>query len=159
MNPRFEEVGKAAKTITGKSGTLYFAMVSFATDPSFVGLDHEKLKEAIKGQEKEVNVAMRMKIGDNSTYRVVKGIMIAAREYGISLLRTDGKPKGKTEVEQELKDAKGSKSPADKFKATINTATLIEAKLETADLPVAAGIVQDLYDKLVKRIADLPSQA
>jgi hypothetical protein len=157
MNENFKKVASAAKAITGKSGTLWFAMVSFQQD--FHKLNAEQLKEAIKGQEKEANAELRMKIGENSTYRVVKGVVIKAVELGIALVRKDGKAKGKTEVEKEIKEAVGDKSPADKFKSTMNTATLIEAKLDVNDVAVAAGLVKDLLDKMLARLRDLPSQA
>lgn len=155
MNSNFEKVAKAATTINKAGSGMWGLMVAVQQD--WNSLDHVALKETIKGQEAEANTQFKMKINENSTYRVIKGVVLSAVEYGISLVRPDGKPRGKTEVEADIKAAKGEKSAIEKFKSTIDTATKIEAKLETADLPLAAKLAKDVLDKLIKRIADLPS--
>jgi hypothetical protein len=157
MNVNFETVAKAAKTINGKAGGLWHAMVLFQQD--YASLDKDQLKVTIKGQEQEANAALRIKIGENSTYRVVKGVILSAVELGISLINKHGKVRGKTEVEADIKEVKGEKSAVDKFKSTLSTANSIADKLLTGDLPVSAGLVKELFDKLADRIRDLPSQA
>jgi hypothetical protein len=157
MNVNFEVAAKAAKSINGKSGSLWHAMVLFQQD--YMRLDKDELKSVIKGQEQEANAALRIKVGTNSTYRVVKGVILSAVEYGVSLIDKRGKVRGKTEVEADIKEVKGEKSAVDKFKSTMTTANAIADKLLTGDLPVSAGLVKELFDKLADRIRDLPSQA
>lgn len=153
MNSNFETVARSAKTIGNKGNTLWYSMVLFQQD--YAALGKEQLKAIIKGQEREANALLRIKMGENSTYRVVKGVVLSAVEYGISLVRKDGKPRGKTEVEADIKEAKGEKAAVDKFKATMNTANAIADKLLTGDIPVSTGIVKELFDKLMKRLSGI----
>lgn len=150
MNSNFEAAARAAKSISGKNGTLWQSMVLFQQD--YPSLDKEQMRNVIKGQEREANVEHRIKVGENSTYRVVKTVILTAIEYGISLVTAKGKPRGKTEVETDIKAARGEKSAADKFKATMATATALAGKLLLGDIPVAAGSVKELFDGLVKRL-------
>lgn len=77
----------------------------------------------------------------------------------ISLKNAEGKYKGKTELEKEIKEGKPGKPEFEKFKGAMNTATLIFGKLDTLDdVRNAKELVRQLADLVIKTEASMMAE-
>jgi hypothetical protein len=146
MNENFQKAAAAVKTLNSKGNSMWGALVAFALDASTNGAS--ALKDNFKIEERLAAATMRVEMGKNSTYKVAKSVIVRATEMGIPLVDKDGKARGKTDVEADIKLGKEEKSASEKFKVAMNTATSIAAKLEAKDIPVAAGLVKELLEKI-----------
>jgi hypothetical protein len=144
MNKNFEIAAKAVKSITGKSVSLWENLVLFAVamDPT------TEPKENFKTEERLARTEVKVEIGKNSTYRVAKGVIVNALAKGVALLDADGKPRGKTDIEDQLKAAKVKKSAADRFKIVMASANTIADELTDAECISAAALANDLLNKV-----------
>lgn len=114
-------------------------------------------KEMFTSEEKRINKEKLVVMGENSTYRVCKSVLLAAVRYDIPLVDADGKARGKTDVEAAVKDEKGAKSPAEKFKAALANATKAVDKMEEKEeLEMAYLLAKELTDYLVAVIGAAP---
>lgn len=154
MDPMFKPIAEAVKTANKKNAGTYGSMAKLTLDCTTTrGMTTaEALKDFFKAQEKAATVELRVKMGENSTYRVVKGLMLKAVELGISLVRADGDIKGKTELEEEILAAKPQKSPLDKFKIAMNTAGAVAKDLTDEECITAAALLNSLLVDVSKRI-------
>lgn len=154
MNENFKKAASAVKVLKQKATGLFGALVAFAIDVSVNGdtqVDKgTDIKPLFVEQEKLAAAEMKVHFGKDapSTYRVVKGLLVACVAAGIQLKDASGKPKGKTALEEELAATKVPKAEIDKFKTAMNTAGAIADKLPAHDRLVAAALVQDLLAKL-----------
>lgn len=125
-------------------GTM--ALAVSATN-EWVSDDSDK-KELAKMLAANVEARFKDETGDKSmpsAYRSAKSVVCSAKEYGVSLLNHDGSPKGKTEVEKEIKEAKADKSTDDKIAALAST---IARLLERGDHTVASvDVLREVYNK------------
>lgn len=144
MNKHYESAAKAVKSISGKTGSLWENLVHFAVsvDPT------DPMKDAFKAQEREASATMKVEMAKNSTYRVQKGLIVNCVAKGISLVDSDGKPKGKTDLEGELAATKVKKSAADRFKIILNSANTVADELSDHECITAAALVNDLLNKV-----------
>lgn len=149
MNQHYEAAVKAVKGLNKQTGALWPSLVLFAV-ATVQGTD---AKPAFKAEEKLASNDAKVKMGENSTYRVQKGIIVAAIAKGIKLVDADGKPRGKTDIEDELKEGKAPKSAIDKFKIAMNTAGALADQLAAHDRIMAAALVQDLLKAVSNGIA------
>jgi hypothetical protein len=86
-----------------------------------------------------------------AAYRSAKSVITTAVALSIALKNADGKYKGKTELEKEIKEGKVGKSEFEKFKSSMNTATLIFGKLDALDdVRNAKELVRQLADLVIK---------
>jgi len=95
-------------------------------------------------------------------YRTSKSVALKAVEVGVSLLDDKGKPKGKTQVEQEVKAMlnEGVKTPLDKFRGTMTTANSLGDKLLTEmEYLSALQLVKELNEKLLAGYAIAKKEA
>lgn len=150
LNENYKSVANAVKGINAKGRSMWAALVAFTLESNTNG--HESLKDNFKAQEKLALGEMKLEMGKNSTYKVAKGVLVRATEYGVAITDPKGKPRGKTDIEKELAALKGEKSPADKFKVAMTTANTIADKLLDTDCPTAAALVSDLYAKIAARM-------
>jgi hypothetical protein len=150
MNANFVKACGVVKRLATGEVKLFPLLLTFVletcpgTDKG-VALD---IKKDFKKAERDADSEMKVKMGDNSTYRVAKGVLINSVAAGLALCHADGKPKGKTELENELADLKVPKSEIEKFKAAIGTAEKIGMKLPASDLLIAAALVNELLKEV-----------
>jgi hypothetical protein len=114
-------------------------------------VDAKQTKKQFGVQESLASAEKRITMGENSTYRVIKGRIIEAVALGVALLDSDGKARGKTAVEADiaaLKDDK-EKTAFEKFKGTMSTADKIAAKLDAKDMLLALALVRELEKSLM----------
>jgi hypothetical protein len=159
MNVNYEKAIGVVGTLIKKGEGLWGLLCLFAHDTRGVDangkdlkMDGETLKAVFTSNEKVASKDMRTDMNKNSTYRVAKGILIAAVEADLSLVDSDGKPRGKTDLENELKDLKEKKSPLEKFQSAIASAAKQVDKLDPADLPTAYLLAKQVADDLAALI-------
>lgn len=155
LNEHYQQAVDAVKGINKKQGSLWSGLVLFTVEAMALIPNVEKpdMKPAFKEAEKIATVEQRVKMGENSTYRVQKGILCSCVSKGVVLVDAKGKPRGKTELEDELAALKVEKSALEKFKVSMNTATAIAGKFTAgSDYITAAGLVSDLLKKLTPHI-------
>lgn len=157
MNEQFRKAVTAVKTLNTKAGTLYTSLVLFAVsvmpEESRTGGQVVDLKPKFKVEETLANAEFKVEMGKNSTYRVVKNLLVNCAAKGIALVDPNGKIKGKTALEDELAGTKVPKAEIDKFKVAMNTASAIGDRLSAHDRIMAAALVQDLLKKVTTGIA------
>ncbi|HEY9815113.1 MAG TPA: hypothetical protein V6D20_04805, partial [Candidatus Obscuribacterales bacterium] len=136
-----------------KGAGLWNSLVNFCIESgkhSSKGV--KELKGAFTQEEKAADKDHKVKMGENSTYRVCKSVLTKAAALDISLVDADGKVKGKTAVEQEIAAHAEEKSNYEKFKSSMNTATVLAAKVvEDGDVSEVGGallLVQELWAEL-----------
>jgi hypothetical protein len=159
MNVNYEKAIGVVGTLIKKGEGLWGLLCLFAHDTRGVDangkdlkMDGETLKAVFTSNEKVASKDMRTDMNKNSTYRVAKGILIAAVEADLSLVDSDGKPRGKTDLENELKDLKEKKSHLEKFQSAIASAAKQVDKLDPADLPTAYLLAKQVADDLAALI-------
>jgi len=111
------------------------------------------LKDTFKADENEYRAAHPKLKEFPTTYRTAKSAIMNAVKAGVSLVDVAGKRKGKTELEQATKEAKGDseKSAIDKFQVAIATATAVFAKMDNVgDVRKAKALLTVLADSVVK---------
>ncbi len=153
MNPNFKQAVTAAKTIESRSGGLWTALVLFAGDvlKNNMGVACD-ISADFKKEEQQASTEMRYEVTKNSTYRSNKCVIVNAVEAGVSLFDSKGKPRGKTEVEKELKEGKEKKPAMSRFQTVLKSADTIADELLDSDCILAAALVQALLDKVAVRI-------
>lgn len=153
LNPLFKPIAEAVKTMNRKGAGIYGGAIAFAHEQFNKGAATDvQMKGVFKEQEKVASAELRVKMGENSTYRVVKGLLIAARKAGISYVKPDGDFKGKTELEAELALLSPEKSALDKFKALMNSANAVADNLTDLEAITASALVNDLLTKVAAKI-------
>lgn len=161
MNEHFKKAASAVKAIESKGKGMFNALLAFAHDHRTNGAD--ALREHFKAQEKLASVEMKVEMTKNSTYKVAKGKLVKAVELGIELVDTDGKPIGKTALEEKIKEVEGTADeseketkavlvPAQEFAELILAASKSADKLADTDITTACAQVSDLYKKLADRL-------
>lgn len=158
MNENFRKAASAVKALKQKASGLYGALGAFVMDIAMndgvqvvAGTD---IKPAFKEQERLASAEMKVHFGKDapSTYRVVKNLFANAIAKGVSIT-SDGKLRGKTDIEADLAALKVEKSELDKFKVAMNTALAIADKLPAHDRITAATLVQELLNNVAQGIA------
>lgn len=145
MHTIYEKCVTAVKTLNSKGESLWGNLVMFASEHGSA----EELKKSFKRNETEAEASQKVRMTENSTYKVAKSVIQRAVESGIPLLDSKGKPRGKTAIELDLADLKTVKTELEKFKTTMATAGNIAAKLTTeSDKLTAAKLVDDLLKSL-----------
>lgn len=141
-----------------KQGNGYGKLISFAFELTHSIEDTTKvdvLKSTLQTAEesyKATNKVERMP----AAYRSAKSVIVTAVSMSISLVDAEGKYKGKTELEKEIKEGKPGKPEFEKFKGAMNTATLIFGKLDTLDdVRNAKELVRQLADLVIKTEASM----
>jgi hypothetical protein len=160
LNTHFEQAAKAVKSLNTKTNGMYGHLLAFAHEHRTNGAD--ALRDHFKAQEKLATLHVKVEMGKNSTYKVAKGKLIKAVELGIALVDADGKPIGKTALEEAIKgvegasaeaeDKKAPATPFDQFTLALATASDAAKSIPDTDIAMAAGQVQVLLEALVKRI-------
>jgi hypothetical protein len=161
LNKQFEIVGKAVKAIDGKAKGIFGAILAFAIEVK--PTDVEQLRGYIKAQEQIVGDTMKVKLGGNSTYKVAKGKVLKAVELGIPLVGKNGKPVGKTALEDAIKakelelagpaaPVKAPATPFDNCMVALGVLADEAKKIEDKDIVLLCGPMQATLDALMKRI-------
>jgi len=155
MNGHYEKAVGVVGTLIKKGEGLWGNLVMFVHETRGVdangkdlSMDGDTIKSVFTGNEKIASKDMRTDMNKNSTYRVAKGILIAAVAADLSLIDSDGKPRGKTDLENELKDMKEKKSPLEKFQGAIANASKLVDKLDPADHATAYLLAKQVADDL-----------
>ena len=163
---KFEIVANAAVAIQNKGTSLWANMAGFIgtyvagqeVTPEVDDVKAMLLDEELLFGKSNPKAPALKNIG---AYRSAKSVALKALEVGVCLLYEKGKPKGKTQVENEIKELANEsvKTPLDKFRSTMNTATAIGDKLLTEmELLSALQLVKELNDKLVADYALVKKQ-
>jgi hypothetical protein len=151
LNGNYVNAVKAVKILDSKAGSLFKNIGLFVVDVAYgnglpaTGTD---IKPVFKAQEMMASVEHKVAMGENSTYRVVKNLLVNCVAKGVSIVDANGKLKGKTELEKELALLKEEKSAIEKFKATMGTAEKIAAQLDARDIPNALAMIKSLMDSV-----------
>lgn len=160
MNGNYEKAVGVVGTLNKKGEGLWGLLCLFAHETRGVdanGKDNKMEGEALKAvfvaNEKVASKDMRTDMNKNSTYRVAKGILVAAVEADLSLVDSDGKARGKTDLENELKDLKVAKSPLEKFQTAVASASKLVDKLDPADHATAYLLAKQVADDLAALVA------
>jgi hypothetical protein len=148
---QFVSVNKQANNAFGNLSDYAYAVIK----DKLAALDTEGvvnvLKSTIGADENEYKAAHPRLKEFPPTYRSAKSVIMSAVKAGVSLVDDKGQRKGKTELEQETKEAKGEKSAIDKFQSAIATATAIFAKMDNVgDVRKAKALLTVLADSVVK---------
>ena len=83
-------------------GSLWHEMMGLALHVQ----QGEELRKMLERRERKASAEVRAHINRSSTYRVQKNLLVRCLDAGIPLLGQDGKPKGKTALEAELRRAR-----------------------------------------------------
>jgi hypothetical protein len=121
---------KSVQAVAKNSGTLWTAIVMMA-EHDFHGrsLDADTLKACFKSFEENAAKELKWSLTADArgqTYRACKSVAKNAIEKDIPLLTPDGKVRGKSEVEKDLKDLKEKETPAETIK---RCSALIQKKI------------------------------
>lgn len=153
--PVFHQIGDAAVATQKRGDGLWNHFAKYVDEVKPDSLSGEELKakmsETLKHDEK---VYRKMhpktpKLGTIGAYRSAKSVILAAIEQGISLVDGEGKVRGKTEIEKQLKELKVEKTPMEKFRLMHSSLSAIASVLtDSAELKEAAQLVEDLYAKV-----------
>lgn len=165
-NTTFAKSVDAFVTAQNKGVSAFGLLSAFAYDTvkELTG-DSEAVLKVLKNSVSEQEAAYKVehvKMAEFPTaYRSAKSVIMGAVKAGVSLVDEDGKPKGKTQLEKETKDAKGdSKSELDKFRSTMSTAASIFAKMDTlSDVQASKLLVTELASMVLKAEAALIAAA
>lgn len=161
MNKHYlEAVGSVASLIKKGEG-LWAQLVRFSHEMRTNDTpckDGEAMKASFLTEEKAASKEQKVDMGKNSTYRVIKGILVKAAEYNVELMDAKGKPRGKTDIERELADLvpKNTKTPLEKLQASIAAASKQVDEIEDTDLAAATACVEVLYKELGALLLALP---
>lgn len=156
MHKNFEAIAIAAKGIETKGTGLFGMLIGFAiemlnmADVKAGGV--EALTMLVKDQERMAGMEKGIKLGSNSTYKSAKSVILNAVEAELSLTNVKGKPKGKTELQDELAALKVPSTPAEKFRKALENALKLVEKLDKADVVTAASLSNDLNVALGARL-------
>lgn len=91
-------------------------------------------------------------------YRSAKSVIRSANKLNIKVV-VDGKVRGKTEVEQDIKSQKQDKPALDKFRTSMTTATTLADGVETSEeLGQAFMLAKALTDKLQTKLTEARKQ-
>lgn len=150
LNDNFRKIGSNVKAMNKKGEGIFGLLIAFSIP--LAGQGHESLGKSVKEQEKFVEAELKVKLSDNSTFKAAKSIIVRCVEHGISLVDSEGKARGKTDLERELEAFKTEKTPLEKFKATISTADKIADTLSDAEVITAAALVDSLLKSILPRI-------
>jgi hypothetical protein len=152
---------KSVQTVAKNSGTLW-AAVAMMAENDFHGrsLDVDTLKACFKSFEENAAKELKWSLTADprgQTYRGCKSVAKNAIEKDIPLLTTDGKVRGKSEVEKDLKGLKEKETPAETVK---RCSALIQKKIkemgESADTThQEACIAYALIEENLKLIGQL----
>jgi len=156
MNQHFQGAVKAVKSLGKAGASLWSSLVMFAMtlqdgDPVQPDVNTD-MKGAFKKAELVASIESKVAMAENSTYRAAKSVITNAVAAGILLTDDKGKPRGKTEIEDELKALKEEKTELEKFKSSIATASKIAAKLDAKDIVLAATLANDLFKLLREKL-------
>ena len=128
---------KANKAQMGVWNALVLALA-----PS--GYEHDAAVELAKQGEKAYKDSAPKDAEIPSTYRSAKSVALAALKNSVSLVTDSGLPRGKSEVEADIKTAKGDKSAIDKVRATLNTLASLLDKCSDAERAEAKPLIVTL---------------
>lgn len=158
LNNNLNEAIKAARTVDAGTGKVWSSTVEFII--SLGHTDHDQAKDEFKAQELEYENQHKVQPKSFSAYRSAKSVALSALKNGIEL-HVDGKPRGKTEIEKAIKDAKADvKSAFDKWQQMferLNDQT--NALIFEEDVRVAYQATDKLLKKLSEMYAGVTKQA
>lgn len=155
LNEHYQQAVNAVKSIDKGVKAMWPGLVLFTVEAMRLipNVKTPDMKPAFKAAEKQATVEAKVRMNENSTYRVQKGLLCNCVSKGITIVDGAGKPRGKTELEDELAALKDEKSPLDKFKTSMNTANALADKFTTMpEYLSAASLVNDLMKKLTPHI-------
>ena len=82
-------------------------------------------------------------------YRSNKSVLLGCEKYGIPVVDADGFPRGKTELEKAIKEAKSPKTPMEKAMDALERMTKASDELDQAELDVLINAVATVFPQLV----------
>jgi hypothetical protein len=86
-------------------GSMWHELVVFIAQAAKSKQEPVDVMRLLGQREKQLKPHVRKQLGQRSTYRVQKYLLAKCVAAGIPLLRPNGQPRGKTELEQELRKA------------------------------------------------------
>lgn len=158
LNEQFAVAVKAVKAIDSKGKGLFNALRDYVMAMGVVGI--EEMRGYFKAQEQLATTLMKVNMTQNSTYKVAKGKLLKAIELGVSLTDSNGKPLGKTALEDAIKAASPAPTPAstpfpvspfDQCMVALGVVSDESKKIPDSDIALLCGPVQALLDQLSKR--------
>lgn len=151
----FEAAFKASRNVDKEGGKVWDGVVKFAQTSKLMFMVDEKHRKArFEEEEERVETAHKQSPKEFGAYRTAKSVCLSAIKYKVALFDGEGKVRGKTAVEKDLKAAKASEKPAiDKWQATFNSLNSLTNDLEgLEDLNVAFTNIDALRNKLAEMV-------
>lgn len=163
-----ELIVKECKAGIKSGNTLWHAMVMRAEVEFARSGDGEqeskRVRDLFKGDEDAAKNEHKVSLNDHGAYRSNKSVIGSAIKLGVALRNAAGVPRGKTEVEKEIKGLKEAESPLE----TIKKSALLQSKKlkqmrEEGCTSYAANLafatIKAAYDEASKLAGDLLKQA
>lgn len=132
-------------------GNLVLSSVKLLGEVFNFNGSQDNLKQLfVDGYEK----AYKKETGDKSmpgAYRSAKSVITKAITFDVELLNEDGTPRGKTEVEKDIKELQAVKTNVEKIDGLLETVSKLidSAKSEGESLAGVAQTLTDLYKKVI----------
>jgi hypothetical protein len=155
MNPNYEKAVVATNALNKKASGLYGNLGAFVLDVAYANGIPAKgtdIKPLFKNEEQAAEAIMKIKMGENSTYRVIKNLFANCVMGGVNLQDGKGRLRGKSDLESELAALKEPKTAMEKFATAITTATKASDGLSASERLTAAKLASDLLDALANQL-------
>lgn len=151
----FDKAADAAVSMQKKGTGMFGNLVMFVSEKAETHCVVHKDDLAAMFKEREAIYQKEHKnapsLGSVGAYRSAKSVLLSAVEYSIPIKEINGKPRGKTDIEKDIKDAKAPKPDIEKFYTAMSTASNVADKLHThTDIGLAFTATKALADKLAK---------
>ncbi len=151
----FTQAADAAVATVKTEGKLWNNLAGWVATLTLAGATPEERKASadalIKGAAEEYTLAhpRAPKLGDIGAYRSAKSLVLSAIGADVTLLNSNGKVKGKTELTDEINAKKVEKSAIEKFRIVhTNMASVGDKLLTLSELEEATKLLEDTYAKL-----------
>lgn len=153
LNAHFKTAAAECKAIDKRENNMYQALATFCIEGMspcpVAGTDW---KPFFKKQEQLALAEERVKMGEKSTYRVIKSTLCQCAALGIALVDSDGKIRSKSELDDSIKAYKVEKSAFDQFKTSIEAATKQVDNMTESERILGAALVDDLLKSMSKQL-------
>lgn len=146
-------------TLTKESGKnvigLWNEFVLFVTEDLRTTVENDA-KAAFKEKEKQTKEKDKFSLQEVGAYRSAKSVIMSALRYDIALADSQGKARGKTEIEKEIKDRKEPEAPIDTIKRSMSILDKkIPALTTKGDISLAYMLVKGAWDAINAKTAEV----
>lgn len=145
---------RAATVGDNAFGKLIMYAVASLQAEAYTGMTAENAADALSGQLKAEEKQAKKDSKESAlpaAYRSAKSVVVKAVRYNVSLTDEKGKPKGKTQLEKELKEFGEEKPTLEKLTHVMSTAYSLVNKLDNLpDVQAAKLLVAQLAEQIMR---------